>query len=228
MGLRERKRRSTRQALQSAALRLAAERGVEAVTVEEISAAVDVSSRTFFNYFRSKEEAIAGDHPWLPDPTKLRRILLDEPGDRLLGDVHRLLRAGLPRLAGQREELCLRRRLAEQSPSLTRATLAVILADEDALRELLAHRLGSDPDGGAYARLIAATTMTLLRVAVHDWMTDDPGTEHQLATRVDQVLSLLVRLCRTAEEVPCNTSPPQPSRPKLPQAEQYQSVARLP
>ncbi|WP_328339195.1 TetR/AcrR family transcriptional regulator [Micromonospora sp. NBC_00421] len=56
--LRERKKRATREALQSAALRLALERGPDNVRVEEIAQAAGVSPRTYNNYFPSREQAI--------------------------------------------------------------------------------------------------------------------------------------------------------------------------
>jgi AcrR family transcriptional regulator len=58
MGLRERKRRQTRQELISAAMRLFAQRGYEQTTVAEIASAAGVSTKTFFNYFASKDEVL--------------------------------------------------------------------------------------------------------------------------------------------------------------------------
>ena len=57
-GLRERKKVATRQALGEAAMRLAVERGLDKVLVEDIADAAGVSARTFNNYFASKYEAI--------------------------------------------------------------------------------------------------------------------------------------------------------------------------
>src|ERR1700712_3503164 len=60
MGLRERKRADTRERLETAAVELALRDGIEHATVEAICDAADVSNRTFFNYFDSKEDAIVG------------------------------------------------------------------------------------------------------------------------------------------------------------------------
>ncbi len=58
MGLRERKRLQTRRELVRAAMRLFEEKGYEETTVAEIASAAGVSTKTFFNYFASKDEVL--------------------------------------------------------------------------------------------------------------------------------------------------------------------------
>jgi AcrR family transcriptional regulator len=60
---RERKMQETAARLTSVSRRLTAERGLSGFTIEEVCDEVDVSRRTFFNYFPSKEDAILGAHP---------------------------------------------------------------------------------------------------------------------------------------------------------------------
>ena len=77
--LRERKKLATRRLLRRTTLELVARHGFPNVTVEDIAEAADVSPRTFFNYFPSKEAALFG-----PDPSRgmsLReRIAHESPG----------------------------------------------------------------------------------------------------------------------------------------------------
>src|SRR5919109_224845 len=58
VGLRERKKRQTREAIAETARRLFSERGFEGVTVAEIARAADVAEKTVFNYFPTKEDLV--------------------------------------------------------------------------------------------------------------------------------------------------------------------------
>jgi AcrR family transcriptional regulator len=76
-GRRESNKRAVRAALQQSADRLFAEQGVPGTTVREIAEAAGVTERTFFRYFRSKEDLIIGDaFAWMP---ALERAVLSRP-----------------------------------------------------------------------------------------------------------------------------------------------------
>src|SRR5215216_1014766 len=79
LGRRARKKLETYRALATAARELALARGLDGVTVEDIADAADVSVRTFFNYFSSKEEALVGVEPSVLE--ELGAQLQDRPGD---------------------------------------------------------------------------------------------------------------------------------------------------
>src|SRR5438034_3149760 len=57
-GLRERKKRQTREAIAAAAMELFAARGFDAVTVADVARAADVATATVFNYFPRKEDLV--------------------------------------------------------------------------------------------------------------------------------------------------------------------------
>src|SRR5882724_2534205 len=58
LGLRERKKRQTRRSLSEVATRLFAERGFDSVKVSDIAAEANVSEKTVFNYFETKEDLV--------------------------------------------------------------------------------------------------------------------------------------------------------------------------
>ncbi|MGE0394761.1 MAG: TetR/AcrR family transcriptional regulator, partial [Vicinamibacterales bacterium] len=61
-GLRERKHRETRRRIADAGLRLFLDRGYDGTTVDAIAAEAGISRRTFFSYFKSKDEILATWH----------------------------------------------------------------------------------------------------------------------------------------------------------------------
>ncbi|WXF91171.1 TetR/AcrR family transcriptional regulator [Curtobacterium flaccumfaciens pv. flaccumfaciens] len=75
LGLRDRKRIETRNRIAEAARSLALEQGVDGTTIEQIAARADVSPRTFFNYFESKEDAVLGHTELDLEPATLQAHL---------------------------------------------------------------------------------------------------------------------------------------------------------
>jgi AcrR family transcriptional regulator len=144
-GRRERKKVQTRQALSAAARELFARNGFEHTTVQEIADVADVSERTFFRYFDSKEDLL------LPDLVKFFDAVADALRDRpvtesplaaihaaTLDAVRMALRPGslIPSIPGAQGS----------TPGIDRGLVKAFTAWEDRLAELLAQRaLGAEP-----------------------------------------------------------------------------------
>ncbi len=150
--LRERKKLATRRSLRRVALDLVAERGFAHVTVEDIAEAADVSPRTFFNYFPSKEAALFGADP--DRITALReRVAREAPGEPVLGALRTVMVGDAQRVADELSELggdpaaWLRRmKEARADPHLRAAHAAQWARVARAITDGLAARLGTEPD----------------------------------------------------------------------------------
>ena len=173
--LRERKKLATRRALQRFALDLVAERGYSKVTIEDIAEAADVSPRTFFNYFPSKEAALLGADPERTEG--LRRRLVDEPSGKsplealraVMVDEVRRLSEELAELGGDPADWVCRMKLAMADPHLRAAQAAHMTQIEHAVIAGLSERLGTDLKSNPYPILLASTAIGLMRAVISIW-----------------------------------------------------------
>ncbi|TQS07443.1 TetR family transcriptional regulator [Microbispora hainanensis] len=177
-GLRERKKQETRIALSWAAIKLAAERGLENVRVEDIAAEARVAPRTFNNYFSSKGEAIAARHLDRARliAQELRRRPAPEPLWKAIKNaVVTQLSLGAEYGEGQPDQQWQTGiRLMINEPSLLGEMLKANAIAEEELAAAIAERTGTDVDRDVYARLVAGAVGAAIRVAMDQWLRADP------------------------------------------------------
>lgn len=203
LGLRERKRLATRRALQDAVLELASKHGYDNVTIEEITAAVDVSPRTFFNYFSSKEEAVVGDFPKLAELDAAERFLAEGKETNVLDGLGRLFAATAEALVHDRVASQRRRVLLREHPALYAKRMASLHLFEDELAEIVRERLvGDDPHLARnpdellqHAQLLSQVGLATMRVAYRGWI--ETETSQPLADRIREAFTALSAVLAT-------------------------------
>lgn len=191
VGLRERKKERTREAIQRAALSLITTRGYDAMTCEQIAAAAEVSPATLFRYFATKEDIVLQDgydpliakavraRPTREDPlTAVRRGFADTFADVYQGDLE---------VIRQRTALilsvpALRARSREQQESLA-----------GHLSDALAERAGGSGNS-LDIEVAAAVSTAAVSTAVERWARDGGD----LPTLVEAAFAAVDALTRTA------------------------------
>jgi AcrR family transcriptional regulator len=205
-GLRERKKQATRRALQQAALRLVAERGLDKVTVEEIAAAADVATRTFFNYFSTKEEALLGRDP--DKQAAFVAALADRPAEEdPVTAMHAVLVAQADDMASRADDWQLRMRLVNDYPQLLPSHLAGFAEGERAMSEAVAARTGVLREQSLSPDRVAAGASAAMRSAMTRWRATD--NRRPLADHIDEAFRLLAAGLPVPE-----TARPKTSRPR--------------
>ncbi len=194
--LRERKKLATRRLLRCVALDLVAERGLANVTVEDIAEAADVSPRTFFNYFPSKEAALFGGH----DPeraARLRdRIASEAPGEPALTALRMVMAQDAEAivdefrlLGGDPADWMRRIKVARGDPQVRAAHAAQMALIERAITEGLAARLGVSPEADPYPGVLAAVAVGVTRACTAFW--GGSGGAVQLRQLIDHAFGAL-------------------------------------
>jgi AcrR family transcriptional regulator len=167
-GLRERKKRATRQLISDIATRLFTERGFEQVTIDDVAAAANVSKMTVLNYFHRKEDLFFDRSD---DAQELVRDALVNRGRRspvaaLRGLAHALVEQRHP-LVRMTPAAASFWKVVADSPALRARTRELSAELERDLGQMLTASVGAPPDDPT-ARLIAALLLGTWRVAFRE------------------------------------------------------------
>jgi AcrR family transcriptional regulator len=186
-GRRDRKKQQTRAALVAAALRLVDERGLEHVTVEEISAAVDVSPRTFFNYFATKDEALIDD-PLVGAEGVRERLRQVPPKISVVGAVLLALAPAIAAIQADQENWFTRMRVLDANPGLLPMLMARGAAAEREFVAAVAERTGVSAEHG-FPQVAAAVTGAAFRTAMIRWSAG--GGAHSLQELTEEAFGMV-------------------------------------
>lgn len=171
-GRRERKRRQTRERIEQAAMSLFLERGFDATTIEEITERADVSKRSFFDYFPSKEDVVFAWQDGFAERmmTAIASRPLDEPSVRTVqyGIVETIVSVSDDRALALAE-------LIRCTPALKARDQLKYANLEAKLTEALFAR-SRDEDERKRMRLLAAVVMVALRAGGEAWNDEPPGS----------------------------------------------------
>jgi len=184
-GLRERKKAKTRAAIQTHALRLIAEQGYEATTVEQIAEAAEISPSTFFRYFPTKEDVVVEDGY---DPMIFAAFEAAGPSDRPLTRLRTAVREVLSVIGDEEAQILERTQLIFAVPALRARTMQNMLSTIDLLAETLARASGLPADDRRVRIFTGAIVGAWVAVLVR-WAEGD-GQE-RLAEILDEALAIL-------------------------------------
>jgi AcrR family transcriptional regulator len=201
LGMRERKRREVRARIEEAALFLALRDGLDATTVDAISERADVSPRTFFNYFDTKDSAVLGVHQAdLTDDLAAEHVAR-AAGQPLVSSLVELVLAvmGAPTAAGavvHRDRVA----LVKRHPQVLAGQFAQIAARNEWLvgtaQQIIAAAGGTEPGGAsrAEAEVLLGTCGAAIRTAVREWAdAEDPGPVDDIQRRAVALVHQIVR-----------------------------------
>jgi AcrR family transcriptional regulator len=185
-GLRELKKQKTRWAIQEHALRLIAQQGYDATTVEQIAAAAEISPSTFFRYFKTKEDVIVEDEY---DPMLIEFFSAAPLGKTPVATLRHAMRAALGQMsAAELQKVLARTKLIVSVPALRARNFENLAGTIRVIAEGLAGRLGRPADDFELHTFVGACLGALLP-AIFRWV-DGDGKE-DLAELADQALALL-------------------------------------
>ncbi|MFJ3923831.1 TetR/AcrR family transcriptional regulator [Streptomyces sp. NPDC090022] len=187
--LTERRKAATQLDIARAACELFAEHGPDGTTAEDIAHRAGVALRTFYRYFRNKQEAVA---PLLAGGGDEWRDLLaeEEPGTPLAEALERAVTRSLTGPVAVSEGLNWTRgllRASEADPALRAVWYRVNQDSEERLVPVIARLTGPEADPLA-VRLLAAAATDAIRVSLEVWSTTEappqgPGSPSELALR---------------------------------------------
>jgi len=175
-GLRDRKKAATRAALAAATAELAREHGLHSVTADAIAARAGVSTRTFHNYFASKEDAVLAYlesrvEEWID-------LLRDRPaGEHFMDSLLTVALEIVRNTDWPFDEIVACITLLEESNVLLSRQIEVERRSSQLLVEIIAERTGTDPASDVYPSLLNYAAMGAMRAAMETYMcgsTDRP------------------------------------------------------